>query len=209
MKEHIQKNKKPKLTWERALPYVLLIAGIVGLLASFVLTYDKLQVLQNPSYDPPCNINPVLSCGSVMKLPQANMFGVPNTIYGLVAFGMLTMFAVALLAGAKFKKWLWLAAQVGATAGIIFMHYLLLQSAFSIHAICPWCFAVWMVTIPVFFGISLHNIRLFALPESRNRAVATAAGLISKYPNELLLLWYLGVYALLLVKFWYYWSTLL
>lgn len=51
----------------RTLPYIFIIAGIIGAIASFVLTYGKIQVLQNPAYKPACSVNPVLSCGSVMK----------------------------------------------------------------------------------------------------------------------------------------------
>jgi len=196
-----------KMTWERALPYVLLIGGIVGLLASFVLTYDKVHVLQDPTYQPGCNLNPVLSCGSVMKTTQANVLGVPNTIFGLIAFGMLTMFGLALLAGAIFKRWLWQAAQVAATAGLVFMHYLFFQAVFRIHAICPWCFAVWMITIPIFWGITVRNIRTGALGVTPS--TSKIARFIDKYSNDIVALWYLAILATLLIRFWYYWKTLL
>jgi uncharacterized membrane protein len=87
------KVAKYKLTLPRVLPYILIVAGIIGCIASFVLTYDKIQVLQNANYEPSCNINPILSCGSVMKTEQASLFGVPNTVFGLVAYSMLFTFA--------------------------------------------------------------------------------------------------------------------
>src|SRR5664279_4721339 len=127
--------------------------------ASFVLTYYKLHILQNPAYHPPCNINPVLSCGSVMKTEQASLFGMPNTIYGLMAFAMLLTLGVVLVSGAKLPAWMWRAAQGIATVGVISMHYLFFQGVFRIGAICPWCFAVWMITIPVFWYITLYNLR--------------------------------------------------
>lgn len=197
------------LTWQKALPYILLIGGVLGMIASFALTYDKIQVLQDPNYSPGCNINPVLSCGSVMSTPQANLFGVPNTVFGLIGFSMLAMFGVLLLAGAVVKKWVWLGAQVFATTGVVFMHYLFIQSVFQIHAICPWCFAVWMITIPAFFGITLYNIRLFKLTGSNSHIISKTTAFINSYCNEILLVWYLTIFGILLVKFWYYWSTLL
>jgi uncharacterized membrane protein len=144
-----------------------------------------------------------------MKTDQANLFGVPNTVFGLVSFGMLFMFSLALLAGATFKRWLWVGAQFMATAGIIFMHYLFFEAVWRIHAICPWCFGVWMITIPIFFGITIYNIREDNLGLSRFKLTARVARFIGKYSIDLLVLWYIAILAILLIKFWYYWSTLL
>ncbi len=195
--------EKTGLTWQKALPYVLLVCSVIGLIASFALTYDKIHVLQNPAYKPACNLNPVLSCGSVMKTSQASLLGVPNTVFGLMAFSMLAMFSLTLLAGATFKRWLWLAGQGMAAIGIIFMHYLFFEAVFRIHAICPWCFGVWMITIPIFVGITMYNIRMGYVGTS------ATVRFVDKYANDLLVLWYLIIFVILLIKFWYYWSTLL
>lgn len=203
----IRKNlplKSPQLTWQSALPYILLIGGLLGMLASFTLTYDKIHVLQDASYQPSCNLNPIISCGSVMKTQQASLLGVPNTVFGLIAFSMLTMYGLALLAGAAFKQWLWRLAQLGATAGMVFMHYLFFQSVFRIHTICPWCFLVWMITIFVFFSLTIYNVRMRHLPGS-----VKIAPFINKYGNDIVIIWYLIIFGTLIVKFWYYWSTLL
>ncbi|WP_297795099.1 vitamin K epoxide reductase family protein, partial [Mycobacterium sp.] len=64
----------------------LLIAGVIGLIASMTLTVEKIDILLDSSYVPSCNINPILSCGSVMITPQASLLGFPNPLLGLVAF---------------------------------------------------------------------------------------------------------------------------
>ena len=201
------KLKKTSLTLTKTLPYLLIVAGIIGGVASFALTYDKLQVLQHPGYVPSCNINPILSCGSVMKTQQASLLGLPNSIYGLVAFSMLLTFGVLLAAGATVKKWIWLIAQLVATLGVIFMHYLFFQGVFRIHAICPWCFVVWMTTIPVFWYVTQYNLRqrIIRLPAK----LASLSAFIIKYSNDVLILWYVAILGILLVRFWYYWSTLI
>ena len=172
----MSKNKKTKAEVSeskiaKALPYVLIFCGIVGLVASFVLTYDKIQVLKDPGYSPPCNINPVLSCGSVMKTEQASLFGVPNTIFGLMGFTALITFGFLQISGAKFKKWIWQSAQLISTFGVIFMHYLFIQGVFRINAICPWCFVTWMITIPIFVFITAYNLenKLVPLPSWAKR----------------------------------------
>lgn len=205
-----KKRFRPRTTtWQRTLPYVLLVGGVIGMIASFALTYDKIHVLQNPNYNPSCNINPILSCGSVMQTEQATLLGVPNTIFGLVAFSMLATFAVLLLNGARPPRWIWLAAQVASTAGVAFMHYLFFESVFRIHAICPWCFVVWMITIPIFWGITIHNIRHKYLGLERFASTQKIGTFVNRYSNDLLVLWYLAIFGILLKSFWYYWSTLL
>ncbi|NCZ72390.1 MAG: hypothetical protein EBY10_02755 [Actinobacteria bacterium] len=44
----------------------LLIAGLTGFLASFILTIDKFKVLKDAGFTPSCNINASINCKSVM-----------------------------------------------------------------------------------------------------------------------------------------------
>ncbi len=191
----------------KVLPYILIAAGVVGILASFALTYDKIHVLMDKGYTPSCNINPILSCGSVMKTEQASLLGVPNTVFGLIAFSMLLTFGFLLAGGAKVKRWVWIGAQLAATLGVIFMHYLFFQGVYRINAICPWCFVVWMITIPTFWYITLHNLREknIRLPNK----LQTLSRFIQKHHGDILLAWYLIILGILLQHFWYYWSTLI
>lgn len=198
---------KTKTGLAKALPYIMIIAGIIGCLASFALTYDKIHVLQDPNYNPGCNINPILSCGSVMKTEQASLLGVPNPIFGLVAFSMLFTLGVVLAAGAKLKRWIWIAIQLGALAGVVFMHYLFFQGVYRINAICPWCFVVWMITIPVFWYVTVYNLqqRVFRLPKALNKPADFAV----RHHGDILAVWYLIIFGILLERFWYYWQTLI
>lgn len=196
-----------RLTLALVLPYILIAAGVIGMLASSVLTYDKIQVLTDSSYDPPCNINPVLSCGSVMATEQASLFGMPNTIFGLVAFSMLFTFGCLLAGGAKVNRFIWIGAQLAATAGVVFMHYLFFQGVYRINAICPWCFVVWMVTIPTFWYITLYNLRMGHIRLSGR--LHRLPAFLQRHHGDILVLWYLAIFGILLERFWFYWSTLL
>jgi uncharacterized membrane protein len=69
---------KKELTLDRTWPYILTIGGLIGFVAAFVLTIEKIELLKNPNYVPTCNISPLISCGSVMKTHQAAIFGFPN-----------------------------------------------------------------------------------------------------------------------------------
>lgn len=203
----MMKNKKTQTFLNKYTPYILIACSIIGLLASLILTYDKIHVLRNPNYDPACNINPILSCGSVMKTEQASLLGMPNTIFGIMAFTALLTFGAMLAAGASVKKWIWLSAQAAATLGVAFMHYLFFQGVFRINAICPWCFATWMATIPIFVYITLTNLRLGYLGDS-NRMKRLSAWSNNNHAN-ILITWYVIIFAILLQQFWYYWKTLI
>src|SRR3972149_6505471 len=91
----------------RTLKYIFLIACIVGILASFVLTYDKIHYLKDPSYTPSCNINPVIRCGSVMKTEQADLLRLPNTVFGIAGFSVLLFVGLILATGSKIHKRIW------------------------------------------------------------------------------------------------------
>ncbi|MFE0147591.1 vitamin K epoxide reductase family protein [Nonomuraea sp. NPDC059007] len=176
----------------RLLPYLLLIGGGIGLVAAFVLAVEKIALLNNPEYVPSCSINPVLSCGSIMSTPQAELFGFPNPLLGVAGFAIVTTTGAALLAGAVPKRWFWAGLQIGVTAGVVFVHWLIYQSLYVIGALCPYCMVVWAVTIPVFLYVTLRNL---ARPFARNHVIV-------------LTLWYLAVLALITIRFWTYWSSL-
>lgn len=196
-----------QLTLRKVLPYLLVAASAIGLLASFSLTYDKIHLLADKDYQPICNISPILSCGSVMKTPQATLLGVPNTIFGLIAFSMLLTFGLLLAGGAVAKRWVWIGAQVAATIGLIFMHYLFFQSVFRLNTICPWCFVVWMITIPTFWYITVYNLKTqnLQLPSS----ITKLSRFVQTYSGSILTIWYLIILGILIQHFWYYWSTLI
>ena len=84
----------------RSLPWLLLVGGLIGLTAAFVLTVEKFALALDPAYAPTCSINPVLNCGSVMDTPQASAFGFPNSLLGIAGFAVVAAVGAGLLAGA-------------------------------------------------------------------------------------------------------------
>lgn len=192
-------------TLKQALPVIMIAGGAVGLVASLLLTHDKIKVLQNPDYDPFCNINPIFSCGSVMQTEQASLFGLPNTVFGVMAFTALISLGFMMLAGAQLKRWLWQTAQIAATIGVVFMHYLFFQAVWRIQAICPWCFATWMVVIPIFWYVTLYNLREGHIRLGNNK-IAT---FLQKNHGNILISWHAVILLILLIEFWYYWKTLI
>jgi uncharacterized membrane protein len=191
----------------RLLPWLLLVGGAIGLAAAFTLMVEKVALLRDPAYVPTCSINPILSCGSVMTKPQAEAFGFPNPLLGLVGFTIVVTVGVALLGRARLPRWFWLGLQAGVTFGAVFVHWLIYQSLYVIGALCPYCMVVWAVTMPIFWYVTLHNLGSGALPvPGRLRGVVRA---VTNYHAVALTLWYLAVLTLIGQRFWAYWSTLL
>ncbi|KJS57323.1 vitamin K epoxide reductase family protein [Streptomyces rubellomurinus] len=191
----------------RPFAWLLLIGGALGLFASAVLTLDKLRLLKDPSYVPSCNINPIISCGSVMRSDQAEAFGFPNSLLGLVGFGVVIAVGAGLLAGAAYRRWFWLGLQAGTVFGIGFVSWLMYQALYRIGALCPYCLVVWAAMIPLFWYTTLHNLRSGVIPVGRRlRPVVREA---ARYHGAVPALWYAVIALLVLNRFWYYWSTLI
>ncbi|MFA0843604.1 vitamin K epoxide reductase family protein [Streptomyces rochei] len=191
---------------QRMLAVVLTVGGAVGFLAAFTLTVEKIALLKDPSYSPSCSINPVLSCGSVMTTPQAEVFGFPNPLLGIAGFAVVTAIGVVLLTGAVLPRWFWWAVEAAVAFGVVFVHWLIFQSLYRIGALCPYCMAVWTVMIPVFWYTTVHILTRGYLPvPDRVRRWATA---VAGYHGVVLTAWYVLIAVLILQRFWLYWTTL-
>src|SRR5262245_20128105 len=144
----------------------MLVSACLSLIASFVLSVDALALAADPSASLSCNINAVISCGTVGSSWQAHLFGFPNAYLGMLAEPVVITIAVASLGGVKFPRWFMLSAQVVYTLGFLFAYWLLYESMFVIGALCPWCLLVTVSTTLVFATLTHVNIRDANLPLS-------------------------------------------
>ncbi|MCP9959689.1 MULTISPECIES: vitamin K epoxide reductase family protein [Streptomyces] len=148
----------------RAFAWMLVVTGAAGLLAAWIITLDKFKLLADPDFVPGCSFNPVVACGSIMKSDQATVFGFPNPMLGLVTYGMVIAIGVGLLAGARYRRWYWLGLNAGTLFGVGFCTWLMVQSLYSINALCLWCCLAWAATIVMFWYVTSHNVRNGLLP---------------------------------------------
>ena len=192
---------------DHGLAWWLLLGGLVGLLAAATLLIEKIKLLTDSTYVPSCSLNPVLSCGSIMRTDQAEVLGFPNPIIGVAAFPVLIATGAALLAGARLAHWYWLGLQAGTIAGVAFVGWLFFQSLYNINALCPYCMVVWAVVVPTFLAVTARNLRAGALGKSV--ALRRTGTTLSAWSAPVLLGVLLLALALIGVQFWSYWSTLL
>jgi uncharacterized membrane protein len=199
-----QVSAEPEVAWRepslRPFGLGLLVLGCIGLAAAFALTVDKIAILKDPAFVPGCDWNPVLSCGSVMRTDQAEVFGFPNPLLGLVGFAVVITMGAVLASGVRPAPWLLVGLAAGSSAGAVFVHWLAFQSLYRIGALCPWCLVVWSVTIP----IAVWSV----LVAWRTLRPSPWAERLWSVRYLVVVAWFLAVVVLALIRFWSYWRTL-
>lgn len=179
----------------------MLACGIVGLIAAFALSVERVQQLIDPNAQLACNFNLIFNCGTVMQTWQAKVFGFPNSFIGLMAYPVVITVAVAGLAGVRFPRKFMLTAQIFYGLGLIFAYWLFFQSVFVIQALCPWCLLVTVSTTLLFDALLRYNLREnnLYLPKKWHKRVL---GWLKKdYDKFAVAIWLGAMLALVLVKF--------
>ncbi len=174
----------------RVLGAFLAIAGAIGVLASSILTIDKITLLQSQvdgeDLSLGCDLSAFVSCSGVIASDQASAFGFPNPLIGIAGFAVVTTLGVLLAAGGRLPGWVWGGLQAGVIFGIGFVTWLQYQSIANIGKLCPWCMVVWTVMIPMFVLVTARNVP--------GRFLRNWSGLI-------IALWYIAVIATIFFVF--------
>jgi uncharacterized membrane protein len=190
----------------RAFALLLVITGAAGLLAAWVITIDKFKILEakaeGKTFTPGCSLNPVVSCGSVMQSEQASVFGFPNPMLGLVAYGIVICVGMSLLGRARFPRWYWLTLNAGTLFGVGFCTWLQFQSLYRINALCLWCSLAWVATIVMFWYVTSFNVRNGLLP-APNRL----KGFFGEFTWVLPVLHTGVIGMLILTRWWDFWTS--
>ncbi len=197
---------KKKLKINTIFPYILIVFGVIGLLSSATISYEKEQLLKNPETSLLCDINPIYSCGNIMRTEQSQIFGFSNEILGIITFSAIITVGVSMLAGAQFKKWFWNIFLLGMLGSMLFVLWFFYQSVYVIGSLCIFCsivwFCMWTITTALFawtidnkqIGISTKLQKQLFFPAIRKDIVFT---------------WFLliVIFATLIIQhFWYFYG---
>lgn len=136
----------------------LIIAGVIGELAAFVLTLEKFAALADSDHMASCDYSVLVQCTANLNAWQGSVFGFPNPVVGLLGWMAPIVVGAALLAGARFARWFWVLFNLGVAGALAFVIWLIGQSIFELGTLCPWCLVTWSVTIPTFFVVTLRNL---------------------------------------------------
>jgi len=182
---------------------VLLTFAMTALIAAFVLSIEKIHLLQNPDAVLSCSFNIVLNCSEVMKSWQSNaFFGIPNMYIGLMAFPVLITVAVAFLGGgARFSKSFLRAMNIGVLLGTIFAYWLFFNSLYDIQVLCPWCLIVTISCTLMLAAVTNIGLRenIWTLPKKTNEKIQKF--LEAGYHKLIVASWLVLMVALVILKF--------
>ncbi|MDO4259552.1 MAG: vitamin K epoxide reductase family protein [Actinomycetaceae bacterium] len=140
------------------------ISGIIGLVASFVLSIEAWELAKNANATFGCDISSVLSCSTVARSWQATLLGFPNAFLGILFESVVLTVSAALIGGVRFPRWFMLCTQALYTIGLFFALWLFSQSYLVIHVLCPWCLLITVTTTLVWVGLTRINIRYGHIP---------------------------------------------
>ena len=105
-------------------------------------------------------------CDRVLNSGWAELFGVPLTLFGFLAYASMLALAIVplLIKGeekeqieqrTKLEGWTWPLLFVGATGMMVFSGFLMYVLATDIKAVCPYCIASALMTTSMFFLVLL------------------------------------------------------
>ena len=149
----------PDPAWRRRTAIEMVVSGLIGLYASFVLSIEALVLAGNSKAELSCNFNDKINCAKVAKHWAAELLGFPNAFLGIAAEAVVLTVAVALVGGVVFPRWFMRTAQAIYTIGFLFAWWLFYMSFFVIGALCPWCLLITLTTTLVWAGLTRINIR--------------------------------------------------
>lgn len=162
-----------------ALAVFLIVAGLIGVWAAFMLTVDKFHLLEDPNAQLSCNFSVLVGCAKNLNSWQGSLLGFPNPLLGLGGWTATIAVGAGLLANrGRFARWYWIAFNVGVLLALVLVIFLITQSITVLNVLCPWCMVTWLVTIPTFWAVTLYNLKEgnIPVPERARRVFRTLYG---------------------------------
>ncbi|NKY21086.1 vitamin K epoxide reductase family protein [Cellulomonas denverensis] len=152
-------GSEARYRWRRRNATEMAISGVLGLFTSFVLSIEAWRIAADPDLELGCDINAVISCGTVARTWQANLLGFPNAFLGIAFEVVVITISIAAIGRVRFPRWFMLGTQALYTIALFFAYWLFLQAYFDIGVLCPWCLLITITTTLVFAGLTRWNIR--------------------------------------------------
>lgn len=119
--------------------FVIVASGLIGLMASFLQTIERINYAIDPKVILSCDINSIIGCSSVFDAWQSSVFGFSNSLMCMVFFGFLLAVGLAGLTGSIINKYYRLTIHFASIFFLGFGAWYLQQSAFDIKTICIFC----------------------------------------------------------------------
>jgi uncharacterized membrane protein len=149
---------RQKIKPELFLAQWMLVLASIGLVASVILSIEKVELLAEPDRVASCSISPIVACSPVIKSWQSAVFGFPNSFIGIFGFTAVLTAAITILAGAtKLSRVWWRTLLAGIAFGAIFSSWLIYQGVLNIGKLCLYCMLVWLISFALLWLVSAHT----------------------------------------------------
>ena len=124
---------------QRTIYGIMTTGGVIGMIAAFLQTTEKITLLKNKDAILTCDLNSVFSCTSVLNAWQSAVFGFPNSLMCMALFTIFASMALAGLSGGVLPRKLRLSIHALSLFTLGFALWFLTQSIYVINALCILC----------------------------------------------------------------------
>lgn len=119
---------------------VIAVCAIIGMVDSFYLVLQYIQVLLHPGEVTPCTVNTLVSCTKTVQGTYAHYFpGIPNPLLGMLWYSGLVAYGVSRYLGSEFSRQARVFVGVVIVLGVMLSYRLYLASIFELKGVCPFC----------------------------------------------------------------------
>jgi uncharacterized membrane protein len=118
---------------------IMTAGGVIGVVAAFLQTLEKIVLLGDKNATLPCNFNSVFNCSTVLNAWQSSVFGFPNSIMCMALFVIFSSIALVGAAGGVVSRGVRLSIQGLSLFTLGFALWFLWQSTYVIGALCIFC----------------------------------------------------------------------
>lgn len=128
--------------------WLLIVAGIVGTVASLQLLFGELELKADPYANLACDVNELLSCSTFLTSWEGSLLGFSNSYLGIVSFGVMILFGSYVLFARTVATFMWAGVAVGSGVGLLALLWFQYVSFIESQTLCPWCIVIWAAIIP-------------------------------------------------------------
>lgn len=142
---------------KRTIAYVIFACGLIGLIDSFFLVTEYFAALTSGGAPTPCSPSSMVSCTKTVQGEWAHLLGVSNPLFGMLWYGMFTMYGWARVTGSTFARPFRGTVAVLTILGLVFSYTLYLASVTVLRGVCPFCLLSTMLSSIVALAFVLDD----------------------------------------------------
>ena len=129
----------------------ILLCAVVGLAAAGASLYVHYNLIVNPGYSSPCDINQTIGCTDAYRSRYGSLFGVPVALLGALFFVFVLMLVVVGGRGpSSVQESLPGYLFASSTAGLAMILYLAYAAFFVLKELCVFCLVTYVAVIGLF-----------------------------------------------------------